>query len=98
MPESGQSTTGSDSGGDIVRLDFAREIEVARLGPRQLSRARAREAARRDQLDHGADSGDRPDPLADVVAQPPAFVRVGYAAVNEYCRGLLARRTGDCKS
>src|SRR3954468_10264453 len=40
------------SGGDVVGLDFARKVEVAGLGPRQFPRAGARQAARRDQLDH----------------------------------------------
>src|SRR4051794_9020194 len=81
--------------GDCVGLDFARQIEIARLDPRQLARAGAREAAWRDQLDDRADAGDRADALADLVAQAATLFRVGHAAMDEDRGGFFARWTGD---
>src|SRR5690348_6618592 len=86
------------SGGDIVRLDFAGEVKIARLGSRQLARAGSWKRARRDQLDDGRDAGDGADTFADLVAQPPALFVIRYSAMDQHGRRLLTRRPGDRES
>src|SRR6185437_7857398 len=86
------------SGGDGVGLDFAAQIEAARLDPRQLARTGAGQGPRRDELDDRRDSGDRPDSLADLVAKPAALLIAGDPAVDEDGRGLLAARSRDGES
>src|SRR6185437_9867611 len=86
------------SGGDGVGLDFAAQIEAARLDPRQLARTGAGQGPRRNELDDRRDSGDRPDSLADLVAKPAALLIAGDPAVDEDGRGLLAARPGDRES
>src|SRR6185437_7597604 len=86
------------SGGDGVGLDFAAQIEAARLDPRQLARTGAGQGPRRDELDDRRDSGDRPDSLADLVAKPAALLIAGDPAVDEDGRRLLAARSRDGES
>src|SRR4029453_3385784 len=47
--------------GNIVRDDIPAEVQVPRLGARQLARTGARQGAWGDELDDGRDAGDRAD-------------------------------------
>ena len=61
----------------------AGEVEVAGLGARELARRGAGQGARRNQLDHRGQTGNRLDPLLDVVAEAGALV------------GMISKDTAD---
>src|SRR5439155_9864642 len=88
-------TRGGPLSSDVVGLDFAGQIEIARLGPRQLARAGAGESAWRHQLDHRRNPGDRANALADLVAKAAALVIAGDSAVDQDGGGFLAAGAGD---
>src|SRR5205085_10208591 len=79
-------------------LNFAGEVEIPRFCPRELARAGAGEGAGRDEFDDAVDARDRPDPVADFVAEAAAFLGVGGAALDEDGRGLFAAGGGDRES
>src|SRR3546814_3650354 len=65
----GRCRNGNRSGGDRVRLDLARQKEVAGLGAAELARAGARPRARRHQFDYAVDARHREDTLPNLGAQ-----------------------------
>ena len=79
------------SGRDVVGLDVAAQVQVARLRPAELARAGARQRARRDQFDHAVHAGHRADALADFVAQPDALALVARCGTGPAPRAFPRR-------